>query len=163
MYKTQLINNIIQNNRLILFFILITFFSFPLFGQENEYITVQAQHIKTISTGKCHNSYFFIFRINNVIEGQENDSVIVSQEIYHDFGGQQTISKFRKREVILKYISNNNVDNTHYPENKAKKYKQAKLIWVTDLEIKLKEVSSSSEEKKVKAFNQFANQYLNYE
>src|SRR5690606_30733150 len=90
----------------------------PMWGQESnstECIIVVAELIETVATQKNHNSFFFTFKIKEVLSGETKESILVSQEIYQDFGAKQILSKTnpnqniynnennKTQEVIIKY------------------------------------------------------------
>lgn len=99
-------------------------------------VVAAATILKVDATGKRHNSYFFTFKIEKVLEGSFSDSVIVSQEIYHDFGGVQILSKIysdkehfiqknkdKPKEVIINFWANTQNRNNN---------SEALLIWATE-------------------------------
>ncbi len=49
--------------------------------------------IQLDNTGKRHESYFFTFKVLEILEGNTPDSILTSQEIFHDFGGKQLFTK----------------------------------------------------------------------
>lgn len=100
---------------------------------ENAVITlVQVQNIKP--TGKRHNSYYFTFKVQKVLKGVYTDSVFHSQEIYHDFGGGQLLTKLGWRnynkqttQVLDTFIIKFSIRN-----NKQKEKPEKSLIWVAE-------------------------------
>lgn len=51
------------------------------------------------STGKCHNSYFFTFHVDKVLDGDYREAVFSTGEIYHDFGGRQLLSALEAANI----------------------------------------------------------------
>lgn len=99
-----------------------------------EFAIVQGTQSEIISTGKRHNSCFFVLNIDKVLQGDVNDSVVISQEILMDFGGKQTIRKLEQGLVIIKYFYNEVSDempeeNRFIPE-RLRKLRRVRLVWV---------------------------------
>jgi hypothetical protein len=88
--------------------------------------------IDVISTGKAHNSFFFLFKIEKILLGTGKDSMIISQELFSDFGGKQVREKISKGDfVILKF--NKTVEPTHDQSLKAKwRAEPVSLLWLSE-------------------------------
>lgn len=60
-------------------------------------------------TGKRHQSFFFTFQVDAVLVGALQEKLIVSQELFSDFGGQQLLGRVGrepepKRQIVLKLV-----------------------------------------------------------
>lgn len=82
-------------------------------------------------TGKRHNSYFFTFKITKILEGTFSDSIITSNELFHDFGGGQVMTKFNVKLSDYQTVINNDkilvVKFLLYPGNK-----NVDLVWIAE-------------------------------
>lgn len=73
-------------------------------------VKVLAKCIKVEPTGKRHQSFFFTFKIEKVLEGSFSDTLFKSSELPYDFGGGQILRKVSTdykdpyREVIIKLV-----------------------------------------------------------
>ena len=88
--------------RIIIIPLLAIILSCSLSAQKN-YVTAMVDSVEIQSTGKCHNSYYFTFHINEVIKGKTKNSIVNSCEIYNDFGGGHLIQKIKHGDIIIKY------------------------------------------------------------
>ena len=126
-------------SRLIILLLLFGWNTQCLVAQETnskEFVIALAKIQNIESTGKRHNSYFFSFKIEKVLEGKINDSIIKTQEIYWDFGGSQIFSKIypdkknfiqkdknKPEDVIVKF---------YYLPDSDKISQVAQLKWVAE-------------------------------
>jgi hypothetical protein len=102
-------------------------------------IIAEVKCIETISTGKAHNSFFFLFKIEEIIKGEFNDSIVCSQEIYSDFGGKQIREKLTSGDrIVLKFESST--------EDEAKEYLKGRT------DVKAVELKWASETSRIESF-----------
>ncbi len=129
------------------------------------FITAEAECIELFSTGKNHNSFLFLFKIKNPLIGNAGDTVVLSQEIFSDFGGKQIREKLRLgNTVILKFTTDwNKEDSSAYiPEEIVKKtikYKKVSLIWVCEPD---RQASFSRLAEKLPKTNEQENTWVNF-